>query len=155
MSVEGKAVVDYFPVPYSCLQYCTTCQVHAVSDLLNKFELFNMLSENCKALDHSVLCVKFSWMSDNMCSDGVDNSMPNHVTSNNEMDGYSVRRKYNFQSIDERFMNNNTWNVAVNELIERLNSRDTSIECLDEVCNRLSSLVYKEKNGFLFWIPYS
>ena len=58
---------------------------YAVSDLLNKFELFNLLLKNFKAPDNSVLCVKFSWMSDNMCSNGVESSRPNHVTSNNDM----------------------------------------------------------------------
>ncbi len=49
-------------VPHNCIEFCKECRVDTVSDLLAKYDLFNLLSGNCKAPDHFVLSANFSFM---------------------------------------------------------------------------------------------
>ncbi len=61
VSSKGKAVVYYFALPHSRMKYCTLFGVDLVAELLQKYELLGMLSETCKAPNHSVLKAKYSW----------------------------------------------------------------------------------------------
>ena len=55
VSPRGKSVVDYFITPHDCLKFCDSFQVDLVSDILQKFGLYELFSTTCKAPDHSLL----------------------------------------------------------------------------------------------------
>ena len=58
ISPRGKSVVDYFVVPHECLQYCREFSVKTVSDFVSEYKLQEVVSDNCKLMDHSILSAK-------------------------------------------------------------------------------------------------
>ena len=51
-------MVDYFVVPHECLQYCREFSVKSVSDIVSEYKLQEIVSDNCKLPDHSILSAK-------------------------------------------------------------------------------------------------
>ena len=59
VSGKGKSVVDYISVPHECIDYCYEFKVHTMGDIMQKHKLYDLLSDQCKAPDHSLLHAKF------------------------------------------------------------------------------------------------
>ncbi len=49
----------------------------------------------------------------------------------------NIGRTYNFERVDQRFMSNNTRNVAIEELIDTLGHRQRSLEHLGDIYMQL------------------
>ena len=50
-------MVDYIITPHECLNQCVSSRVDRVNDIPDKYNLYSMLSNVCKAPDHSVVTI--------------------------------------------------------------------------------------------------
>ncbi len=57
-------------------------------------------------------------------------------------------RIYDFKRVDQTYMNNNTWNIAIGELIDRLGHRQRSLRHLDDIYTQLCATLYNEMDSF-------
>ena len=55
ISTRGRSVVDYTMVPHVMFKYVNNFNVIQVNDLIDKFDLVDLLSTSCKAPDHAVV----------------------------------------------------------------------------------------------------
>ena len=78
ISEKGKSVVDYIVTPYENVINCDTCCVELTSDLIERYDCVPLLSENCKAPDHSLVSVYFRLLKDEK------QSIPTNVIRNEE-----------------------------------------------------------------------
>ncbi len=156
VSSKGKSVVDYLCVPHNCVEFCKEFRVDTVSDLLATFDLFKLLSSNCKPPDHSVLTAKLSFTQtlevdeSNLFASGYCNygesaqGLPDQNPNEKR-----ERRRYNFANIDNSFMNNNAWRLAMSELITRLERVQVNKDILDEIYSGLCRSVFNEMDSYL------
>ena len=63
VSNRGKFVADYIAIPHDCVRFCVECHVKTTTDLLAEHDLFSLLSDRCKAPDHSLVLAAFDWSS--------------------------------------------------------------------------------------------
>ncbi len=56
----GKSVIDYIAVNHNVLSYCTYFEVVTMTDGLDKYQLYTLISENSLLIDHSLLIAHVS-----------------------------------------------------------------------------------------------
>ena len=62
ISTKGKAVVDYMLTFHDCLNKCKLFKVNTMSNIIDNFNLYRLISEQCKPPDHSILTVSVDCM---------------------------------------------------------------------------------------------
>jgi exonuclease III len=58
MSTRGSSVVDYFLIPQQLFNNCTSLSIQSSTELVDYYNLHNLLSTNCKIPDHAVLSME-------------------------------------------------------------------------------------------------
>ena len=98
VSPRGKSVVDYFITPQDCVNFCDSFEVDLVSDLLNKFDLYPLLSNTCKAPDHSLLTLQFRYTY-------MESAARAPVTVKDNLRSEKNAKRYNFRTNEGSFFN--------------------------------------------------
>ena len=145
VSKRGSFVVDYIITPHECLDQCVSSRVDRVNDILEKYNLYSMLSNVCKAPDHSVVTITIR------CN--IDVSTEEHEVSNNNNcvtnETNLQHKKYKFESIPPELMNNDIWKHPVSELIMHIESSNSSKESVNELYADLCDVFFQEMDNFL------
>ena len=125
------------------------CQVDTVSELIEKISLIDLLSDKCKAPDHSLITVRFKF--DNVQSDNLNDS---YCEINNDTlggiggDGKTYK-KYLFRNVSKQFMNNNMWNLAFRDLLNKFVEYQLAQESIDTMYTELCKSIYSEIDKYL------
>ena len=136
ISTLGKSVVDYIITSHDCLTKCKSFNVFTMNFLNEKCNTTQMLSTRCKLPDHSILLVELEILG--VVQRDVENST--NMTSN---------RKYNFNRVDEKFLNNDDWNVTASNLIEQVIRLDQSQDAVNEVYAEFCNSVNNEMDKYI------
>ena len=121
------------------------CEVLLTTDLLHKFDLFNMLSPSCKAPDHSLLSIEFTpFNMDRLLN--VNTTMVENETKTSKCQSSKI---YDFNRPKPDFMNNETWRNSILGIIESLQNRIASQEALDVLYNNICETLINEMDMYL------
>jgi hypothetical protein len=153
ISDNGKSVVDYIFVPHECFQKCTNFEVLTMSDLLQKFNLVDMVTTNCKPSDHSILSVKLSvtYDSNERSSDNVNNvNNVNHVNSDDR--NCSKHRKYFFDELPHEFMSSQDFLFRLNEITVKKLAECVTQNDYDIVYEEFCDLLLEEMDKCLKFV---
>ena len=140
ISSKGRAVVDYIIVPHENLIDCIYFNVDNVSDLISKYNLESMLSNRCKAPDHSVLTLKYLIFKNDRC----DISDSDQLNSEK-----SIFKKYNYGTMSNEFMNSPSWVSILEGLISRIENSTQNQEKIDELYDCMLSDVFEEMDSHI------
>ena len=140
ISSKGRAVVDYIVVSHENLINCIHFNVDNVSDLISKHNLESMLSNRCKAPDHSVFTLRYSIFTNNS----------NDLTDCDEIRSEkSIFKKYNYGTMTNEFMNSPSWLSILDGLISRIENSTKSQTKIDELYACMLSDVFKEMDSHI------
>ena len=104
VSTRGKSLVDYIAVPHENLIQCVSCDVHPNLDIIERNELYSLISEHSKPSDHSP--VKLTFMigpSNGECCSEYQNIETEANSENPNINSETKKKKYNFNSISRIF----------------------------------------------------
>ena len=150
-NVKGLSVVDYIVTNHESLPLISKCQVHSIHSIIEKYQLYDLLSNSCKAPDHSIVEIKFSPKNTkNFIT--VDKETVK-LTSNRAQKAPPVNihtnKFYLFDKKPELFMANETWRLAVIEIINNLQSINNTQHALDIAYDNLCKCIFKEMDMYL------
>ena len=127
--------MDYFLIPHDSLKFCSDFTVDLMSDILESNGLYNMISDKCKAPDHSLLTLQFNaTYADSMHSGGDTDDIKT---------GQSFKRYY-FNEGQNDFLCSETWRLAVFEIIQKLEDANACQNEIDNIYSVLCQSVFKE-----------
>ena len=157
---EVDLLLNIFLTEQSSLNTCAEFKVFNTLDLLNLFSLQDLVSTVCKPPDHSVI-----WLKVNISSYGVketesilsENTQSNNVRIHN-LD-YTVPspcyfERYNLHKNSDRFMNNECWRLALNDVINHINNAKRCQNDIDDLYDLLCSNFYQELDKFYKKLMY-
>ena len=142
-------------LPEQCsLNTCAEFKVFNTLDLLNLFSLQDLVSTVCKPPDHSVI-----WLKVNIYSYGVketesilsENTQSNNVRIHNLDSTVPSSRyfeRYNLHKNSDRFMSNESWRLALNDVINHINNAKRCQNDIDDLYDLLCSNIYQELDKF-------
>ena len=118
ISVRGKAVVDYFVTRHDCFESFSKAHVSTTTGLLDKFNLYDLIDNNCKPPDHSVISVilDYTALHDN-CEETYTLRTVNNVNMNDMV--VCKQKRYHFIDIPNDFQNNDTWKRSTSLFIDK------------------------------------
>ena len=149
VSTRGLSVVDYILVPHVTLKSCKYFRVDCMSDILNQFTLFDLLSPSCKQPDHSLLSIAFT---PNYCTSTTVEMLQNEtIPTNDSLEDAlpKYERKYCFEAVPKEFMNNKEWSVKINNLVTLFENNcvaENELNCLYE---NFCKIILKEMEQFV------
>ena len=126
-----------------------SCQVDTVRELIKKNSLIELLSDKYKAPDHSLITVRFNF--DNVQSDNLHGSyceIDNDTLRGIGGDGKTFK-KYLFKNVSKLFMNNNMWNLAFRDLLNKFEEYQLGQESIDTMYTELCKSIYSEMDKYL------
>ena len=115
ISLRGKSVVDYFIVPIENISSCSSFKVMPVTDMMQHYNFETLLSERCRAPDHSVLVLKYK-IDRSLADDNINND----VTTNDLHTDENISKRYNYGTMSPEFLKSNSWINILDSLIIRL-----------------------------------
>ncbi len=139
ISTRGRSVVDYFFTPHECLKQIECCYVDTCSDIISALGIESLLSDECKAPDHSLLSITiqtspFVQIKSKML--GANN----YSQSSNA----STYPRYKVRNLPADFMNSEqVCNVLLN-LIDVINTSRENQNCVDEMYDNLLDVIHNE-----------
>jgi hypothetical protein len=147
ISVRGKAVVDFIITRHDCLKSVRKAQVLVTTDLIDRLNLFEMLGNDCKPPDHSVVNI----MLDFPQFTNIENI--DYDTSQNYVNISPVavheHKHYKFIDIPDSFQNNVNWRESIASLIDRFIYLSNSQHEMDTLYNEFCSVLVSEMDSFL------
>lgn len=145
ISHQGKSVVDYIAVNHEALCKFSYFDVLTMSDCIEKFDLFSLLSQTCKAPDHSVLVAKMSHMLTNTTN--INTAEPHSCTCQHMNE--CKRNKYRKRNIPEQFMSSLDWKTNISHLIEHYETQINNQQDLDTSYKLFTDTLFSEMDKFL------
>ncbi len=136
VSTKGKAVVDFVFTPHENLKTIHSCYVDTCSDIINTLGIQHMISDTCKAPDHSLVTIKI-YMSRYTTMQCRNIGARNYYESTD-------KPKFNVRRIPENFMNSDTICNVIAELIENITLARENQASVDVAYNKVVEVVYKE-----------
>ena len=133
VSPKGKAVVDYIVVPFDCLENCLEFKVLLASQIVEDRALFNLIGDNCRLPDHSMLWLKF----------GTGPEMP-HQQQEPVTTGHT--KKWVSRDVPDTFLKSDLGRTAMLKLIEKTHNLKKNQEELDNWYKEFCVLVQSELN---------
>ncbi len=137
VSTRGTSVVDYIVTPHDCIKQVTKCTVDLCSDIMTELGIENMISDMCKAPDHSLVTVTFQ-ISPYVCLESRMLGARNY--SSESQHGL----KYKVCNLPCDFMNSEQFCQLIIDLIDEINVGLESQDCVDEMYNKLVKAVQDE-----------
>ncbi len=142
---QGKSVVDYITIDHNSLEHCSHFEVITMTNCIEKYDLHGLLSEVCKAPDHSLLIAY------------IQCDMSSHLlnTSQNtaEEDDYSVNEtakcKYRRDNYPDRFMMSEVWKQSIVNLTEFFENRITNQDSVNSAYELFVKTLFNEMDIYL------
>ena len=148
LKTNGQSVVDYLITQHNVISKFQQCKVISVNDVINQFNLYNLISDQCKPPDHSIVYTELVIDDHNGEISYSDENMKHEQHNQNPING-DTKRVYKFDSIPVDFMNNDKWSYAINEIIVTLENNIRTKEQLNQIYSNLVSTLTKEMDTFL------
>ena len=152
ISTKGSSVVDYIAVLQD--QYYLFCdfKVDTVSDLINRFSLYELLSDVSRAPDHSIVSVNVKLSpGDILCEHRNDvfvcaskNAEHERIPSNPML----TKKMYDVKNIPDGFMSNFEWRNHMDQVIASLQSRCDTRERVDVVYKSMCNAILSEMDKY-------
>ena len=142
ISGKGKSVVDYIVTTQDCVNKCIECKVELVNDLIDDYQCMSLLSNTCKAPDHSLLTTIFP----------VNISEFLHVNNPCEQphsNSTTKAKRYRFDNIPEPFMSSESWSMTVHETINHINKCEGNQNDIDVMYDQLCETLFSEMDEYL------
>ena len=137
-----KSVVDYFICPHTCFKHCKIFDIERISSLIARFNLQHLVSERSKIPDHSILIMQAA-ISPFVASNDINQS-------SSTLENNSVRPpRYRFNSKPDAFMNNNVWQTAMANIIDKIETAQYNQLEIDRRYNDMCSIICKEMDTYL------
>ena len=147
ISEKGRSIVDYAFMPHDCLDKCVCFKVMPMCDLIETFQLSNLITTNCKAPDHSILYSKIKIKS--FC----ENIQENYTPPVQAMDNYIHKQKIYFcNEIPEEFMASPDFNVELNRIVVQQLLAVKNQSELDDLYNEFCVLLESEMDKHLRFV---
>lgn len=131
ISGRGKSVVDYIMVPQNDIAKCLDMNVYTPGELIEKCNLYSLISVKCKPPDHSILMLEFiaqSCVTEKSCKSCI----------------YTQDRKL----ICRKLPDDEIWRSAVCKIIENIRAMDNNQNVIDRTYDEFCTTVHKEMNRF-------
>ena len=149
ISPKGKAVVDYMLTFHDCLDNCRSFKVSTMSDVIEKHQLQNLISEQCKPPDHSVLNVSV-YCEHNFFRENVGSSQKGCTqTSDTDTTRTFNQKRYRFNEVPATFMSSENWKTAVNNLIDMFINLRKNQDEIDNIYHNFCEVLNNEMNMYL------
>ena len=90
-----------------------------------------------------------------LCNDNLNGSfceIDNDTLRDISADG-KLNKKYLFKNISKQFMNNNMWNLAFRDLLNKFEEHQLAQESIDTMSTELCKSIYSEMDKYLNAIP--
>ena len=181
ISSKGRSVVDYICVMQCQFDMYLDFKVCTVTDMLSQMLLEQMISDQCRPPDHSIIEVKVrvspgdalcptvslgSTIEQNNNSSArsrvrpdnfriSENNMSARLNSRMNVNINKPSKIYNVPDIPEQFMTNPAWRDEINIIIDKLQSRCDTQNEVDILYNTMCATVYNEMDRFLDYKQYS
>ena len=151
LNTKGNSVVDYFMIHQNNIDMCTVCKVVTVSELMKKYELYNLISGKCKPPDHSMLWLDvspFNAEKYNLCTNYLDadtdceradiDSSGKQINLEPKMcNSKSLLKKHKFNDLPAGFKTNGAWHLAISEFIDFYQNKVSNQAVLDNLYIKL------------------
>ena len=148
VSTKGRSVVDYIVTTHDNLTNCTLCEVELVSDLIQKYKCISLLSDTCKAPDHSMLTLKMTYSAGTMVETVNSNVFESGGLQHN-VNVPSNDKLYKLKNIPVTFMNSPDWRLRQRMLIDNAINCHASQYAVDELYDKIVMEVSQEMNAQL------
>ena len=154
VSVKGKAVVDYILCPQTSLDIVKTFKVLLVKDLLDEYNLTQLLSERCRCPDHSVLLCTFHTSRYSELAELEERTVGSqNETGTTEMPNSSKR--YMVNDTPPGFLTSIDFVEKLDEMISQL-ERCQNEQCeLDRMYENFCKEMFKEMDKYFKYIDCS
>ena len=145
ISQRGKSVVAYFITFHNGLKFCESFKVVPSNELVESFNLERAIGVNCKSPDHSMLILtcRFSYVGQ------YTNCKTNLHSNQNYAPCSSQSKIYNFGSVTNDFLNNETWKRYLSDTIDKLDKLANNQVEVDEVYSELCKVLFSEMDCHL------
>ena len=142
--------MDCIILPYDCIKFCLSFEVETISDLLNSWQLYNLVSQKCKPPDHSLISVSLNcsyiesikYKNSNESNASSNSNNTNEASSEREFLKNS-KKIHHLRKSNETYVNSNSWNESIvglaNKLEESLDSQVQIDEAYSIFCDTLFS----------------
>ena len=108
VSSRGRSVVDYMITTHDNISNCVTCDVDLTSDLIDRYDCITLLSESCKAPDHSMITLQFAHSYNAQLNRYIYGT--NCINVNNIFTRTTgSNKRYIFDNRPDAFMNSQLW----------------------------------------------
>ena len=143
ISVRGKAVVDYFVTRHDCFNMFNKVQVETSTDLVDRLDLLELISNDCKPPDHSLVSVSLNVAS------VIENY--NCLTSNVNCNSTIIppSKRFKFADIPDDFQNNRLWKESVAKICNNLITCTYDQQESDRLYSKFCCLLTNEMELFL------
>ena len=140
ISAKGSSVIDYIALPHGNLVNCISFDVYPVSEVISDFGLESMLSERCKAPDHSIISLTYQM---------VNFDMESSEDSEKESTQENLSKRYNYGTMSDRFMNSASWLSILDTLIARIECIEQSQSSIDSFYNDMLQEIFSEMDSHI------
>ncbi len=144
----GTSVVDYIVTSQDSFNTCSDFKVLLTSDVINMFDLQNMINTRCKPPDHAIITCNIRVMH-NMLYSNDDNHDNNCSNVKVVTDQASSHRRYCFNNVPCDFMNNSIWNACIQRLITECENVQNQQNEIDSLYNRFCDVLTCEMDEYL------
>ena len=164
VTVKGKSVVDYIAVPIDSIEYCKKFKVLQTTDLIDKLNLSSAISSQCKAPDHALLTLTYTFEmipEINISNDQRPQTRQSPGTANATLNTHRSnqvhprRKRYYFNNKPDTYMNNDSWDHAVLELLSEIEFLEESQREIDSLYDKLCETIFTENDKRLLSSSYS
>ena len=143
ISPRGSSVVDYFAVPHDNFNNCISLNVKPITEVISNHCLESMLSERCRAPDHSLISLTYKITS--MDSFRSDESDEQNQPSEN------TNKRYNYGTMSDSFMKSPSWLSILDTLIARLEADEKSQSSIDSFYDDMLNEIFTEMDGHIMY----
>ena len=143
ISARGSSVVDYFAVSQDDFKNCISCNVSPVNEIISNNHLESMLSERCRAPDHSLISLSYRITS-------MDYPIYEENQDQNQQNE-NINKRYNYGTMSENFMNSPSRLSILDTLISRLQSNEKSQTSIDSFYDEMLKEIFEEMDGHIMY----
>ena len=145
VSVRGKAVVDYVISKQDCLELFKEFKVLTTTNLIDNFDIYHLITNNCKPPDHSILSTTVSYSQLLNTANPVNSNITN--TRNTSL---SCGKRYKFnKNVSADFQNNVHWYTAAGALTNAFINCTYNQQVSDTLYGELCKLLTTEMDSYL------
>ncbi len=129
VSSRGTSVVDYMITAHDCIKNVVECKVDLCSDIINELGMERMISDACRAPDHSLLTITVK-------TSPYAQLESRMLGAKNYSNNSSNCTRFKVRNLPGDFMNSEHFTFVINELIDRINVSRESQACVDEMYDK-------------------